>query len=133
MFRFLAKSALATVLFKRYRRTIVSTLLLFACYFFISMIHGDYVSYATSADDRHYLWLSFLLKWVLLISITLVYYFYNVRALGTSPKPPAKAAQQQVQASDAADPFDSIRTKDTLQSRGDVLLKKQTENKTYKK
>ncbi|HEY7883815.1 MAG TPA: hypothetical protein VIC08_02595 [Cellvibrionaceae bacterium] len=133
MFRFLAKSALATVLFKRYRRTIISTLLLFAAYFFISMIHGDYVSYATSADDKQFLWISFLLKWALLIGLSLLYYFYNARLLDNSPKPPEKSLPAKTakrdQAPDGetnskvADPFEAIRQKDKLQTRGDVFLK----------
>ncbi|HEX7027184.1 MAG TPA: hypothetical protein VF268_08070, partial [Gammaproteobacteria bacterium] len=81
MFRFLAKSALIAVIWKRYRRTIISTLALFACYFLVSLFHGDYVEYAVNAGDKGFLWRSYLIKWAVLIGVTLIYYLYNTRAL----------------------------------------------------
>jgi|SRR5690554_193102 len=131
MFRFLARSALATVIFKRYRRPIISTLVLFLSYFLISTVHEDYVNYAVTAEDRHYLWLSFVLKWVLLLTVTAVYYFYNMAGLRANrprpPKPPTPSQKSSVAspkqvASLEADPFAEIRRKSQLQGRGDRLL-----------
>ncbi len=129
MFRFLAKSALATVIFKRYRRPIVSTLVLFLAYFLIATVHGDYVDYAVTAEDRQYLWLSFVLKWALLLGVTAVYYFYNMAGLrprAEKPPAPAKAPPLSAEPSpdSAVDPFAEIRRKPTLKSRGEQLLEK---------
>lgn len=127
MFRFLAKSALATVVFKRYRRPIVSTLVLFLGYFLIATVHGDYVDYAVTADDRRYLWLSFVLKWTLLLAVTAVYYFYNMAGLrprGDQPPAPQKSPATRTEPSpgSAVDPFAEIRRKEKLKSRGEHLL-----------
>lgn len=130
MFRFLAKSALVTLVFKRYRRPIVSTVVLFLSYFLISTIHSDYVNYAVTSDDRQFLWLSFLLKWALLLGTTLIYYFYNTAGLRSregelslpddvsTPMPPKRQPG-------VADPFAHIRNKEKLESRGDKLLNKE--------
>lgn len=133
MFRFLAKSALLAVIWKRYRRTIISTLILFASYFLIALFHGDYVDYAVNSGNTNFLWRSYLFKWVSLFGVTLVYYFYNTRVLtkrGTEDLPPpttGKNRQRQVkedtsQVVDEADPFAEIRHKERLKSRGDTAL-----------
>ena len=131
MFRFLAKSAVATYIWKRYRRPIVATLLLFVGYFFIGMLHGDYVEYATGADDRRHLWLSYLIKWCALIGITLLYYLVLSRFLssGIEKLPPAKKkrtdepAPSTTTADGTPDPFSVIRHKEKLQSRADIAIK----------
>jgi hypothetical protein len=134
MFRFLAKSALIAVIWKRYRRTIISTLALFACYFLVSLFHGDYVEYAVNAGDKGFLWRSYLIKWAVLIGVTLIYYLYNTRALTkreADDLPPSAGRRQREQIVEntpqydddgAADPFAEIRRKERLKSRGDIVL-----------
>lgn len=130
MFRFLAKSALVAVIWKRYRRTIISTLVLFVSYFLISLLHGDYVDYAVGAGDKEFLWRSYLIKWAALLGVTLIYYFYNTRAFmkrGADDLPPPSNKNPRKQAventgDNKADPFAEIRRKKRLKSRGDIAL-----------
>lgn len=136
MFRFLAKSALATVIWKRYHRPIVATLSLLLGYFLVSMVHGDYVDYSRGAGDTAHLWLSYLIKWLALLGLTLLYYFYMRRVLAPAAKtaPQAKAQrrekastpppEQTEQATEQQDPFVQIRRKDKLTSRADLALNK---------
>lgn len=143
MFRFLAKSALAAVIWKRYRRIILSTLALFVGYFLISLLHGDYVDYVVTAGDRRFLWGSYVAKWAALTVITLVYYLYAVRVLARRPgddPPPATQRRASppeggnvLQSGGEADPFAGIRRKKTLESRGDVLLKSRLETREKEK
>ncbi|WP_041521807.1 hypothetical protein [Gilvimarinus agarilyticus] len=139
MFRFLAKSALATVIWKRYRRPIVSTLILFISYFFIAMVHGDYVSWATTTAEHQHLWISFVLKWLALIGVTLLYYWYNSRAIAHIDKQDETEAERHTSKksrrpqtpppeSDAPDPFAAIRQKDKLRSRADVAMAQHKQN-----
>lgn len=138
MFRFLAKSALAAVIWKRYRRAIVSTLALFIGYFLISLFHGDYVDYAVSAGDTHFLWRSYLLKWVALTGVTVAYYLYNAhgfRRRRTDDLPPPstgktrreQAVENPPNNSEAADPFAEIRRKKRLKSRGDIAVERHSD------
>lgn len=130
MFRFLAKSALATFIYKRYRHTIVASLLLLFSYWVIAMIHSDYVDYATSADAREHLLLSYVLKWACLLSATLAYFFFINRRLhapaGDDVPPPVTPAEGKKASTsatnEAADPFAGIRNKEKLKSRADIAL-----------
>lgn len=135
MFRFLAKSALAAVIWKRYRRPIVSTLALFVSYFLISLFHGDYVDYAVSAGDTHFLWRSYLIKWGVLVGVTVTYYLYNARAFRSRrtddlPPPTAAKTRREPRAEspsnngNEADPFAEIRRKKRLKSRGDIAVER---------
>ncbi|BFM22304.1 hypothetical protein [Gilvimarinus japonicus] len=140
MFRFLAKSALATVIWKRYRRPIVSTLALFISYFFIAMVHSDYVSWATTTAQHDNLWASFVVKWLALIGITLLYYWFNTRSLAKinnetdaerHTKPHNKQSRRTAHPPPEAagpDPFADIRSKDKLRSRADVAMEQPRQN-----
>ncbi|MDO3388637.1 hypothetical protein QWI17_22515 [Gilvimarinus sp. SDUM040013] len=141
MFRFLAKSALATLIWKRYHRPIVATFALLIGYFLVAMIHGDYVDYVKGAADTTYLWLSYLFKWGLLIALTVAYYLYLNRqlrqseTLGQGTPNPAKNTGTKSTATpqSAQDPFAAIRSKRKLKSHADVALDQSktgnTENK----
>lgn len=133
MFRFLAKSALVAMIWKRYRRTIISTLALFISYFLVSLFHGDYVEYAVSAGDKGFLWRSYLIKWVVLIGVTVIYYLFNTRILikgKADDLPPAsigknrreRIVEHAPQSEGEVDPFAQIRRKERLKSRGDIDL-----------
>jgi hypothetical protein len=136
MFRFLAKSALATVIWKRYRRPLGSTLALLVSYFFIAMVHSDYVAWATTTAEHEHLWASFVVKWLALIGVTLLYYWFNSRALSrhnahTETRTERQANTHAKRASAPADshkpatgpdPFAEIRRKDKLRSRADIAM-----------
>lgn len=137
MFRFLAKSALATLVWKRYHRSILASLALLLGYFLIAMIHGDYVDYAASATDTSHLWLSYLVKWALLFTVTLVYYFYLRRQLRapsqvkteTTAKATVKGTKSApTNQNDSADPFANIRGKQKLKSHADIALERSSKH-----
>ncbi|UTF58811.1 hypothetical protein [Gilvimarinus sp. DA14] len=140
MFRFFAKSAIATLIWKRYHRVIVATLSLLLGYFLISMIHGDYVDYAQGAQDTKLLWLSYIAKWFGLIAITALYYFYLKFVLTPKPTTPTSEPardsasktstnRQTDTTTSESDPFASIREKETLKSRADIALDSHRHNK----
>ena len=138
MFRFLAKSALATVVWKRYRRPIGSTLALFISYFFIAMVHSDYVAWATTTAEHGHLWASFVIKWLALIGVSILYYWFNTRPLtqtnttdesaGQKSKSRRKPASVNPDIPPGLDPFATIRTKDKLRSRADVAMDQNKQN-----
>ncbi len=135
MINFLAKSMFVTVVWRRYKRLIVSTALLFVAYFLVALIHDDYMEYARTANSGN-LAGAYLLKWAVLLAATVIYYLVNfpVPSLrGTAKKRPVKkpplsrqkikeAPAQIPEERDSADPFDSIRRKKKLKARGDALL-----------
>ncbi|WP_049723205.1 hypothetical protein [Gilvimarinus polysaccharolyticus] len=138
MFRFLAKSALATVVWKRYRRPIGSTLALFISYFFIAMVHSDYVAWATTTAEHGHLWASFVVKWLALIGVSILYYWFNTRPLAQTNNTTESAAKKSKSRRKPAsanpdippgpDPFATIRTKDKLRSRADVAMDQNKQN-----
>lgn len=143
MFRFLAKSALATVIWKRYRRPLGSTLALLVSYFFIAMVHSDYVDWSTTTSEHEHLWASFVVKWLALIGVTLLYYWFNSRALSshnahtetrterqanTRTKRPRAPAESHTPTA-GADPFAEIRRKDKLRSRADIAMGQTTQKR----
>lgn len=139
MFRFLAKSALATVVWKRYRRPIGSTIALLISYFFIAMVHSDYVAWATTTAEHGHLWASFIVKWVALIGVSALYYWFNTRNLAPANNAPEtgpdkksksrrKPAPETPDFSAGPDPFADIRNKDKLRSRADIAMEQSPKN-----
>lgn len=130
MFRFIAKSAVAAVIWGRYRRVIISTLVLFAGYLLITLFHSDYVDYAVNAGDTASLWSSYLIKWSALMGITVVYYLYNTRIFVSrradkSHSPDPRDIDPVKPTGDATgDPFAEIRHKRRLNSHGDAALER---------
>ncbi|MCP8901004.1 hypothetical protein [Gilvimarinus xylanilyticus] len=134
MFRFLAKSAVATVIWKRYNRVIISTLTLLISYFLIAALHSDYTDYARSTGVTGFLWLSYFAKWGGYVLVTSLYYWYLKYALRPKPKkrddafaqtrsqPNKKRAQPQQPSEPSADPFADIRRKDRLKNRADFAM-----------
>lgn len=137
MFRFLAKSALATLVWKRYHRPILATIALFVGYFLVATIHGDYVDYAQTADDTSGLWVSYVIKWLLFLGLTAAYYFYLTRQWqDTGPRaaqtqtPPVRETGRDRAEQSAQDPFAVIRTKKKLKSHADIALEKSRRDKS---
>lgn len=134
MFRFLAKSAVATVIWKRYNRVIVATLTLLISYVLIAALHGDYIDYARSTGVTNFLWLSYFAKWGAYLLITSVYYWFLKRALRPKRRDreaPIEQARTRTQKNKprtedspttSTDPFADIRRKDTLKSRADFAM-----------
>jgi hypothetical protein len=128
MFRFLAKSFVATVFFKRYRRAIISTLSLFVFYFVVSLVHDDYFVYAQAVEKEGALAWAFLVKWAVLFLGTGIYYLINFPFLQAKKKHGQQGSVSVEEHKEEAkpaeeDPFSTIRKKKVLKSKGDFSLK----------
>lgn len=134
MFRFLTKTLFVTAIWKHYKHTIITSMVLLIAYFVISAVHDDYVLYAVNANDKKNLSLSYFIKWGALITITVAYFLYNNRLLSKkllkrTKKPffgenDVKPFSQGNEKITKEDPFSSIREKPTLKSKGDIALGK---------
>ena len=126
--KFVAKTFLITFIWRRYKRVFISLALLFLSYFLISIVHSDYIDYAKNSENAHFLGLSYVVKWLALLSVTVVFYFFS------STTKSDKISDTQIkhlnprkskpngESTTEPDPFDSIRKKKTLKSKADSFL-----------
>lgn len=135
MFKQVFKYTLGIYLWKRYKRIIVSTPILFLTFWLISVIHQDFVDFLKMQGETQYLGRSFLVKWGAFLLALLVYVWLNFRAIekdnkvasaGVKEVLSSKSALSGAEASPntASDPFAEIRTKDQLRSKSDLILSK---------
>lgn len=104
-----------------------STLALVAGWLTVVLLHNEYVEYVQITQSTEQLWLSYLLKWVIILSGILAWIWFSL--LGTrSPKTTATSSgsknptPQEEQSIAVDDGFDFLRQKTTLESRGDKVL-----------
>lgn len=131
---------------KRYKTLIISTLTLFVYFWIVSLLHGDFVGYIELNDDKQYLAMSFIIKWLAFAAGLMAYLFINSRyGRKEHEKPESKnkladsfssgktkekfsshAAAKNAPSDDSrqssADPFDRIRQRDKLRSRADFII-----------
>ena len=135
MLKNLLQLTLLTVIWKRYRPVIVSTLLLFLLFWLLGQLHDDYIRYAELNDDQRFLGLSFLIKWAAYILAVAGYLLYNARfslRFGSSrdlteipvPDDKSKADAKRERQPQDGDPFAGIRQRDKLRSRADFVIEK---------
>ncbi|SMF31239.1 hypothetical protein SAMN02745866_02051 [Alteromonadaceae bacterium Bs31] len=132
MFNFLAKSLFVTVVWRQYKRLIISSLLLFASYYLIGFMHDDYLEYATTAEGTRSIAGAYLLKWAALLLVSAGYYFVNfplpflgknTRHTQQSPSQKEKNRPRGIKPPvDESDPFENIRRKKNLKGKGDRVL-----------
>lgn len=128
----LLRLSFITYVWKRYKKLIVSTVLLLLFFWVVGLLHQDYSQYAQLNDDKQYLGVSFLLKWLLYSAAVVAYVYFNGLAGSTqaklSPKdlPPQGRAAEKPQSCDDqdADPFEHLRHKKQLKSKADQLIDK---------
>ncbi len=124
MFKFLTKTFFVVTIWRQYKRIIISSIVLILGYIVTSTIHDDYVSYAVNANSTNNLFASYVIKWIVLMAITVGYYFYNsVNRRGLIDAKPSNG-NDAIQApnqpnNDMPDPFSGIREKETLKGRVD--------------
>ena len=130
MFKNLVHLTLLTLLWKRYKRLIISTLILFVYFWLVGKLHEDYVNYVELNQDQQYLATSFFIKWLALIIGALVYLLINIlvfrgRQAADTPvgKPEARSADSGTASKDS-DPFAQIRQRRKLRSRADFIIEK---------
>jgi|GEM_PF-738088 len=134
--------AIMAGVWKRYKATIVSILLLLTFLLMLSIVHGEFLDYSQSIGSKRSVGLSFIVKWLLGCSGLGVFFLYHFYWRSWSDKKSAKPEKNRVQSETkkdkvaaalkanaaaeaepaAPDPFQSLRDKPSLRSRGDIAL-----------
>ncbi|WP_075185250.1 hypothetical protein [Teredinibacter haidensis] len=131
MFKFLAKSFVATVLWGRYKRLVLSTILLFVAYFIVSMVHDDYLEYSLAVGAAQSLSWAYLAKWVGIALLSIAYYLFNFppsvftreKKQSSEPDGTKDNTLGSIESTEVGDPFNHIRKKKVLKGRGEAGLK----------
>jgi len=112
-----------TFVWKKYKRIIVSTTVLFATLWLIGFIHDEYLEFAKLHNDTN-LGLSFMLKWVALLGSVAIYLIYNF--VGSRKQKKSKGQTEIPDtADDADDPFAEIRVRKTLRSKAEMIIEEE--------
>ena len=116
--------AFIALIWKQYKASIVSTLLLIAFLFVVSNIHADYLA-AVGAENADRL--SFVYKWLAYSFAILIYIAFHLvrgRIKPTDVSDREKIQQSKELENTGDDPFAAIRERQTLRSRADFLMDK---------
>lgn len=94
----------------------------------IWILHDEYIAYLTLQEDFSSARMSYLFKWSSITALALVYYLAIERRIATRLASVQKAENTRENKSDtenseADDGFDFLRTKRTLKSKSDRILK----------
>jgi len=134
---------LISYIWKRYKAIIISTLSLFFYFWLIGKLHEDFVSYSHLNDDKQYIGLSFLLKWLAFFTGFIIYFVFNTRSRSSgkrekttknnlsnkltrseNKKELSRVSNHQNSAPDKTDPFEGVRKKEKLRSTADFIIEK---------
>ncbi|VUD64704.1 hypothetical protein TDB9533_03381 [Thalassocella blandensis] len=137
MFKQIFKLTVVSVVWKRYKAAIISTLALFIYYWLVEKLHEDYLHYISLQQSDSNIGFSFLLKWFFLASglgLYLLFNFWRKRPV-KSPLPhldlkhKKKTNKQTPQSADstadADDPFANIRKREKLRSKADFVIEQE--------
>ncbi len=117
--------AFIVIIWKQYKASIISTLILLAYLIVVSSIHQDYL---TAVGPENIDRASFIYKWIAWISGISVYILYQ--AIRSKIKPNKQSTKEKIAKSKELtssdnDPFSAIRDRKTLRSRADFLMDKE--------
>ncbi len=121
------KYTLMVVMWKRYRRTILATVLLFAYLWLIGKVHNDFILYTEVNNSENHIGFSFLIKWFAYIIGVLVYIAYLFFCSDTTQKVKEINTEERQAPDDGA--FEKVRSKQILMSRADHIIEKYPKNK----
>lgn len=123
--KFIANTFFLAMIWRRYRRLFIAVGLLIISYFLVSLLHNDFLDYVKNSGNDNFLGASYVVKWLVLLVVTLVFYFLIGARKEAKPdnvhKPPTPASRPTTQ-TDKPDPFDAIRHKKKLRGRADQYL-----------
>jgi len=135
MWNNLLKLSLVSYIWRRYKKTVVLLPALLLYFWVVGLAHDDYLAYAELQQDKQWVGLSFMVKWLLLIGGVGCFVLMHLsdRAAkdvepdididpGMIAKAPAEAKEELFSA-DINDSFARIREKKSLSSKADVILK----------
>ncbi len=129
MFKQVFRVAFITLIWKQYKGSIISTLLLIAYLFIVSSIHRDYLLAAGDEAEK----ITFVYKWLAyLVGVIAFCTFHWIRSkfsqtLDETSQENTKAQIEKYRAMEntSDDPFAEIRTREKLRSRADFLMEKE--------
>lgn len=137
MFKQLFRLTVVTYVWKRYKAIIISTVILFVFFWLVNQLHQDYLSYGNLNENKEYIGLSFVIKWLAFSVGCIVYLLFN--SWRKWQKKPAKdLPQEKLSKADLTersaddqtsyhDPFDEIRKRNKLRSKADFIIEKHTD------
>ena len=118
MFKQLFKLTFVTFIWKRYKKIIVSTALLFFYLWLVGRVHGDYLSYLELRENAPDPGLSFILKWAALLFGVFIYFIFHFIYPHKFIKKPTNISEND----DVDDPFNSLRHSKKLRSKADIII-----------
>lgn len=130
MFKQVFRLTFIALIWKQYKRVIVSTVVLFGYLWLVSSLHSDYLDYAQLQQDTN-VGHSFLYKWAAFAAGVLIYLSYHLwfkkRSNGVQSKSPGEQITS-TPADDENDPFAEIRKRKKLRSRAEMMMDEQADN-----
>jgi len=129
MFKHIFRLTFLTFIWKKYKRVIVSTVLLLLFLWLVNFAHSEYLSFAKYQSEESNITLSFFVKWLSLILGAVIYlitvfWLPKKKIITKKNKDEAKLTN-----TGERDPFASIREKDQLRSRAEIMLEKNNHTK----
>lgn len=121
MLKPISKLAFLTFFWQRYKSHIKSLLVFLVVLFLIFFAHAEYLSYTKAAGVSDYIGLSFLIKWLAIVIAAVVYILFPSRGKKSIIVAKPKVVTSPTK-TDKSDPFDHIREKTVLKSRGDFVI-----------
>lgn len=147
----LVKLTAVTFLWKKYKSTIVSTLVLIIYFSVVAVVHQDYLAYKELEGSSENLGLSFVLKWLAWLGGIVFYFLFD--SIGSNNKLSGDKLQSgkdrrnskssndnkksnknnsnedkkgtpAIDTDNQQDPFSAIREKKKLRSKADLLIEK---------
>lgn len=123
---------LLTFIWSKYKRVIIAGVAMIVALLLINYLHNDFINYSALQEEQRYIGTSFIVKWVVSLAILLAYLIYARHLLKPNKNTPAKtqdnfkitsSPQASNQPEESNDGFDSIRQKEHLLSKADLVIK----------
>lgn len=129
MFKQVFRVAFVTLIWKQYKGSIISTLLLIAYLFIVSNIHQDYLLAAGDEAEK----ITFIYKWMAYLAGVFAFcIFHWVKSKVSLSNDEASEGNTKAQIekyrameNTSEDPFAEIRVREKLRSRADFLMEKE--------
>jgi len=129
MFKQAFRLAFVALIWKQYKVSIVSTLILFAYLYLVGSVHADYLKHASLQNDGSATGMSFIIKWLALGAGVIIYALFHFLSAKRSTRQTTEtkkdiAKQHSAEHGEISenDPFREIRERETLRGPGDFLI-----------
>lgn len=136
LFKTLLRAASAWFIWRWLAPRWKSTLGLVVGWWLVTVLHSEYVEYVRITDSTELLWLSYLIKWAAVLAGIAAYVWFSLLGPSTaSSAPTANPAStpdpdEKLVKPSGDDGFDFLRDKTQLESRGDMIVGKRSDQGT---